>query len=69
VTGAEGEIVTRLENRPNTALVVLDMQSGVVEGADVVVANVAALVDRARREAAASTELVYDGPGSGRVVK
>jgi nicotinamidase-related amidase len=40
-----------LENRPNTALLVLDVQNGVVEGAherDAVVANVARLVERAR---------------------
>jgi nicotinamidase-related amidase len=42
-----------LENRPNTALLVVDVQNGVVEGAherDAVVANVAGLVERARRE-------------------
>jgi nicotinamidase-related amidase len=40
-----------LENRPNTALLVLDVQNGVVEGAherDAVVANVARLVETAR---------------------
>ena len=45
--------MTTLENRPNTALLVIDVQAGVVEGAyerDAVVANVASLVDRARRE-------------------
>jgi nicotinamidase-related amidase len=45
--------VTTLENRPNTALLVIDVQNGVVAGAhdrDAVVGNVAALVDRARRE-------------------
>ncbi|MFF4953306.1 isochorismatase family protein [Streptomyces chattanoogensis] len=45
--------MTILENRPNTALLVVDVQKGVVEGAhqrDVVVANVAGLVERARRE-------------------
>jgi nicotinamidase-related amidase len=45
--------VTTLENRPNTALVVIDVQNGVVAGAhdrDAVVGNVASLVDRARRE-------------------
>ncbi|MEV2254486.1 isochorismatase family protein [Streptomyces sp. NPDC050147] len=45
--------MTTLENRPNTALLVVDVQNGVVEGAhqrDVVVANVAGLVERARRE-------------------
>src|SRR5438046_7804970 len=45
--------MTTLENRPNTALLVIDVQEGVVEGAherDTVVANVGSLVDRARRE-------------------
>ena len=42
-----------LENRPNTALLVIDVQNGVVSGAherDSVVANVAGLVERARQE-------------------
>src|SRR5690349_12738295 len=45
--------MTTLENRPNTALLVIDVQNGVVDGnynRDMVVANVASLVDRARRE-------------------
>jgi nicotinamidase-related amidase len=45
--------MTTLKNRPNTALLVVDVQNGVVEGAherDAVVANVASLVDKARRE-------------------
>ena len=45
--------MTTLENRPNTALLVIDVQNGVVEGAherDAVVANVATLVEKARRE-------------------
>ena len=45
--------MTTIENRPNTALLVVDVQSGVVEGApgrDAVVRNVGALVDKARRE-------------------
>jgi nicotinamidase-related amidase len=45
--------MTTLENRPNTALIVLDMQNGVVEAAyerDAVVARVAALVNKARAE-------------------
>ncbi|HSV66700.1 MAG TPA: isochorismatase family protein, partial [Mycobacteriales bacterium] len=44
--------MTTLENRPNTALLVVDVQNGVVEGAherDAVVANVSSLVERARR--------------------
>jgi len=42
-----------LENRPNTALLVVDVQNGVVAGnhaRDTVVANVSNLVDKARRE-------------------
>ena len=44
--------MTTLENRPNTALLVVDVQNGVVEEAyerDAVVANVASLVDNARQ--------------------
>jgi nicotinamidase-related amidase len=44
--------MTTLENRPNTALLVVDVQNGVVAGAherDAVVANVGSLVDKARR--------------------
>ena len=45
--------MTTLENRLNTALLVVDVQNGVVKGAherDAVVANVGALVEKARRE-------------------
>jgi nicotinamidase-related amidase len=45
--------MTTLENRPNTALLVVDVQNGVVAGAhgrDAVVANVGRLVEKARRE-------------------
>lgn len=45
--------MTTLENRPNTALLVVDMQNGVIAHAharDAVVAQVAALVEKARRE-------------------
>lgn len=45
--------MTTLVNRPNTALLVVDVQNGVVAGAhqrDAVVAKVAGLVDRARHE-------------------
>jgi len=45
--------MTTLGNRPNTALLVVDVQQGVVRGAherDAVVANVATLVDKARQE-------------------
>ena len=45
--------MTTLENRPKTALVVIDVQNGVVEGTherDAVVANVGSLVEKARQE-------------------
>ena len=45
--------MTTLENRPNTALLVIDVQNGVVAGAherDAVVANVGNLVEKARQE-------------------
>ena len=44
--------MTTLEHRPNTALLVIDVQTGVVAAAherDAVVARVAGLVDKARR--------------------
>ena len=45
--------MTSLENRPRTALLVIDVQNGVVRNAherDRVIANIQALVDRARAE-------------------
>lgn len=45
--------MTTLQNRPNTALLVVDVQNGVVAGAherDAVVANIGSLVEKARRE-------------------
>ena len=45
--------MTTLENRPHTALLVVDVQNAAVEGAhgrDLVVANVGSLVEKARRE-------------------
>ena len=45
--------MTTIENRPNTALLVVDVQNGVVEGAherDPIVANVVKLVEKARRD-------------------
>ena len=45
--------MTTLQNRPNTALLVIDVQNGVVDGnyeRDAVVANVASLVEKARLE-------------------
>jgi nicotinamidase-related amidase len=47
--------MTTLSDRPNTALIVIDVQNDVVAGAhdrDVVIANIATLVDKARAEAA-----------------
>lgn len=45
--------MTTLKNRPNSALLVVDVQNGVVEGAherDTVVANIGSLVEKARQE-------------------
>src|SRR6202011_2328961 len=45
--------MSTLKNRPNTALLVVDVQKGVVQAAherDAVVANVGSLVEKARRE-------------------
>jgi nicotinamidase-related amidase len=45
--------MSTLENRPNTALLVVDVQNGVVEGnhaRDTVVANIGSLVEKAREE-------------------
>ena len=45
--------MTTLENRPNTALLVVDVQNGVVERAperDAVVANIGNLVEKARQD-------------------
>jgi nicotinamidase-related amidase len=45
--------MSTLENRPNTALLVVDVQNGVIDGTherDAVVANVSSLVEKARRE-------------------
>lgn len=50
--------MTTLENRPNTALLVIDMQNGVVEGAyerDAVVANVGNLVEKRGRNKSRSS--------------
>jgi nicotinamidase-related amidase len=47
--------MTTLANRPNTALLVVDVQNGAVDGAherDAVVANIGSLVERARRAGA-----------------
>jgi isochorismate hydrolase len=49
----EETVLTTLSDRPNTALVVIDVQNGVVGEAherDAVVANISSLVDKARGE-------------------
>jgi nicotinamidase-related amidase len=69
--------MTTLENRPNTALLVVDVQNGVVEGAherDSVVANIGGLVEKARREHVPvvwvqhSDEQLVDGTDEWRIV-
>jgi nicotinamidase-related amidase len=53
VRPAEEIVMTTLSNRPNTALIVIDVQNGVVADThqrDRVVANISTLVDRARGE-------------------
>ena len=58
--------MTTLENRPNTALLVIDVQNGVVEGAherDAVVANVGALVERARQKGVAVVWVQHSSEG------
>ena len=50
---AEGDPMTTLRDRPNTALMVIDVQNGVVAGShdrDGVVGNINSLVDKARAE-------------------
>ena len=45
--------MTTLQNRPNTALLIVDVQVGVVAGAyarDAVVTNIGTLIEKARRE-------------------
>lgn len=55
--------MTTLPNRPNTALLVVDVQNGVVKDAherDSVVANIAELVERARRAAVPVVWIQHD---------
>src|SRR5215469_15070853 len=50
---AREQVMTTLEGRPNTALLVIDVQNGVVAGnydRDAVIANIASLVGQARQE-------------------
>ena len=61
--------MTTLENRPNTALLVIDVQNGVVAGAyqrDAVVANVGSLVEKARREQVPVVWVQHSDPGLAR---
>jgi len=58
--------MSTLENRPNTALLVVDVQNGVVDGAvgrDSVVANIGSLVERARRERVPVIWVQHSGEG------
>ena len=65
--------MTTIENRPNTALLVIDVQNGVVEGAherDAVVANVGNLVEKSYGDSFEDTTLenVLSDLGVGRLV-
>jgi nicotinamidase-related amidase len=69
--------MTTLENRPKTAILVIDVQNAVVTGAyerDAVVANISRLVDKARREKVPvvwvqhSDEQLVRGSGDWRIV-
>lgn len=58
--------MSRFENRPETALLVVDVQNGVVEQAherDSVIANISELVDRARRERVPVVWVQHDDDG------
>src|SRR5262245_50295553 len=58
--------MTTLENRPNTALLVVDVQNGAVEGAherDAVVANVGSLVQKARHDGVPVVWVQHDDQG------
>jgi nicotinamidase-related amidase len=59
-----GGTMTTLVNRPNTALLVIDVQNGVMGEAydrDNVIANIATLIDKAR---AAGVDVVWIQPNS-----
>jgi nicotinamidase-related amidase len=61
--------MTTLENRPNTAVLVIDVQNGVVEGAHdrtAVVANIGSLVEKARRK---GVPVVWVQDSGGSIVK
>lgn len=58
--------MTTLTDRPNTALLVIDVQNGVVTGAfrrDEVVANIASLVNRARTDGVPVIWVQHSDPG------
>jgi nicotinamidase-related amidase len=58
--------MTTLADRPNTALLVIDVQNGVVGGAyerDAVVANIASLVDKARTDGVPIVWVQHSGEG------
>jgi nicotinamidase-related amidase len=58
--------MTTLKNRPNTALLVVDVQKGVVASAfdrDAVVANIATVVDKAREEEVPVVWVQHNGEG------
>lgn len=58
--------MTTLENRPNTALLVVDVQTGVVDGSplrDEVVANIDSLVAKARTESIPVVWVQHSDPG------
>src|SRR3954454_9483475 len=58
--------MSTFENRPNSALLVVDVQNGVVAGAherDAVVANVGSLVEQARRERVPVVWVQHSGDG------
>jgi nicotinamidase-related amidase len=58
--------MTTLQNRPNTALLVIDVQNGVVEGAherDAVVGNIGSLVEKARHEEVPVVWVQHSGEG------
>jgi nicotinamidase-related amidase len=61
--------VTTLDNRPNTAILVVDVQNGVVEGAHdraAVVANIGSLVEKARQ---GGVPVVWVQDSGGHIVK
>jgi nicotinamidase-related amidase len=64
--GEKGLIMTTLDGRPNTALLVIDVQNGVVAGTherDSVVANIGNLVEKARREQIPVVWVQHSGEG------